>query len=418
MRGHEVEVNDYIELGLTHSIHTSERKSFRACRRRWDWIFRNFYYPTETAKPLEFGVAYHVGMETYYDPQTWDFTKNPELQPVLVELAIAAFADVCEAQKQAYIKLNGGIDYDREEDYKERLELGRGMLHYHLGELAPQIDNFTPVKVEIPFEVPITNPDTGEQLWCKCNSCWIRQERYWQEHAETYALGRSRWKGLPVTYGGRIDALVEDQIGRLWIVDWKTAARLSTDNDVFLLLDDQISSYVWALRSLGLSVTGFIYHEQKKGFPQPPDILSRRYKGRLFSTNKQQTTTLELFIETVAENDPVGYEEGVYEEYIEFLRLSSEENAFYDRKQIHRGDRELYQIHRNIYLEALDMTNQELSIYPNPGRFGCNFCAFRAPCQGKNEQSDYQYTLDTMFERRKYHYWEDKKPSTEGKGGE
>jgi hypothetical protein len=414
-----VEVNDYIELKLTHSIHTSARKSFRACRRRWDWIFNNFYYPTETAKPLEFGVAYHVAMETYYNPETWDFTKNPEIHPVLVELAIAAFADVCAAQRSEYINLNGTIDPERDQDYKERLELGKGMLHYHLGEVAPQIDNFTPIRVEIPFEVPITNPDTGEQLWCKCNTCWQRWMA-WPERPPYYGdehTYKDEWQGLPVTYGGRIDALVEDQLGRLWIVDWKTAARLSADNDVFLLLDDQISSYVWALRSLGLSVAGFIYHEQRKAFPEPPEPLTRRYKGKLFSTNKQQNTTLELFTETVRENDPVGYEEGVYDEFIAFLG-TSEGTGFYDRKQIHRGDRELYQIHRNIYLEALEMTNPELLIYPNPGRFGCNYCAFREPCIEKNEDSDYIYTLTTMYDRRKYHYWEDKKPSTESKGGE
>jgi hypothetical protein len=59
---------------LCHEIHTSERKSFRACRRRWDWLFRGHYYPVETAKPLEFGIAYHKAMEVWYNPDTWTGT--------------------------------------------------------------------------------------------------------------------------------------------------------------------------------------------------------------------------------------------------------------------------------------------------------------------------------------------------------
>lgn len=53
-------VEEMVEKSLTHEIHTSERKSFRGCRRRWDWIFRGNYYPVVTAKPLEFGIAYHL----------------------------------------------------------------------------------------------------------------------------------------------------------------------------------------------------------------------------------------------------------------------------------------------------------------------------------------------------------------------
>lgn len=31
--------DNMIARKLVHEVHTSERRSFRGCRRRWDWIF-------------------------------------------------------------------------------------------------------------------------------------------------------------------------------------------------------------------------------------------------------------------------------------------------------------------------------------------------------------------------------------------
>lgn len=87
-------MEDFIELELVHEIHTSGRRAFRQCRRKWDWAFNKAYYPKRTAKPLEFGVAYHNAMEVYYDPKTWndDPTKR-------IILAIKRFEDTVEKQR-------------------------------------------------------------------------------------------------------------------------------------------------------------------------------------------------------------------------------------------------------------------------------------------------------------------------------
>lgn len=417
-------VNDYIDAGLTHPVHTSERRSFRGCRRRWDWISRQFYYPKVTPRPLEFGVAFHAAMEKYYESYLGLFV-NPDPAASLA-VALAEFKKVVRQQREKYILLNGGIDEVMDEDYKDRVQLGLGMLKHYFSRVAPVTDKgMKPLKVEIKFEVPIVNPYTGKQdLWCKCDWCWRRYLQHMVAHdgKEGYEQpipGYSVWKGLPVTYGGRLDILWQDELGRLWIGDWKTAMRLSglETNDEYLELDDQITSYIWALRYIGIPVVGFIYAEIKKAVPEEPEPLKVIRLGRRFSVSKNINTTLELYKATVMENDPGAYEMGRYDDFLEYLQ----ENApvFHMHHLVDRNQDQCDNAGKNIWMEAKEMTNQDLNIYPSPGRFHCkgmstfSGCAFFDACVGKERGEDYQYTLDTMFEKLTKHYWEDAEPTTD-----
>lgn len=416
-------VQDYIDAKLVHSLHTSESKSFRGCRRRWNWIFREFWYPRVTAKPLEFGTAYHTAMEKFYTPELWDKPRD-----VVTKLAVQEFRKKCREQLFAYCDQNDttpeGVDPEVTKDYEERMALGEGMIQYHAEEVSPVLDDgFIPRKVEIAFEVPIVNPATGEQLYCKCDTCWSRYDGYQKtlypesRQYELFATVRStQWQGLPVTYGGRIDAIFEGVDGRYWVVDWKTAAQLAGDRNEFLLIDDQITRYCWALWSIGIRIAGFIYHEQKKSFPEEPEPMQRRRLGCLYSVSKSQNTNYDLYVKTIQENDNAAYEGGYYDEFLEWLKENG--GVFHQRFVVHRNETELQQAAWNVYKEAVEMTNPDLLIYPNAGRFNCTTCAFRQPCIGQNQGEDFLYTLSTMFDKRRYHYWEDKVPSTESKGNE
>ena len=381
----------------THEVHTSERKSFRGCRRRWAWIFRENYYPRITAKPLEFGVAYHKALEVAYDPARWDYPPD-----VRRDLAIRAFVKTCEEQWKKFTTTPEFqmVNYDEaRQDYEERMALGTGMLRYHFQYIAPEFEKqFEPLAVEVRFQVPITHPDTGEQLYCERLDC--------SQHPGVRA---------PVTFDGRIDLLLKDRYEDLWIDDWKTTARLSTDRDEFLDLDDQVGGYVWAMNMLGRPVRGFLYHEQYKAVPEPPERLTRTYKGRKFSTNKNQATTIELAQKTFMEEDPEAFELGLYDDYLTFLE--NDGRVFHERYQKHRSAGELRQIHWNLYLEARDIVDPNIPLYPNPGRFSCGTCAFRQPCLEKNSEGDYQYALNTLFDKRE-HYWVRVEASTDTKGGE
>lgn len=437
-----LDVNDYIEWDLTHSVHTSERRSFRGCRRRWKWLFREYFYPMSTAKPLEFGVAYHKGMETFYDPRLWGAPRETVLQ-----LAIQTFRTRCKEQLAKYEAWHGPAEKEVLVDYKERMELGEGMLRYHEEKVYPELrENYRPLKVEVSFEVPIQqlNADgtdvIDEYLWCKCVVCWKRFKEHLTKHRfdvfkneagkfislvqmhESPGLGDhgdvfwSRWKGLPVTYGGRIDCVMEALDGTVWIFDWKTAAQLSEDRQEFLELDDQISSYVWALTVLGIDVSGFVYFEQKKAFADEPELMKVTRLGRSFSVSKSLACDAETYTRVVSENDPEAYAAGLYDEFIEWLKEHG--GRFHASYTVYRNDVQIQQTGLNIAKEAAEIVNPNLLIYPNAGRFSCGNCAFKQPCLSMNDGGDYRYALETQFETRKYHYWVDKAPSTESKGGE
>lgn len=415
------EIQWWIDNKLTHQIHTSERRAFRACRRRWDWAYREMYSPFVQAEPLEFGVAFHKAMEIFYEPRTW-------LSQLEVKLALAkvAFRRECEAHMAKYMKIQPDPDVEILKSYKDRIDFGLKMIEYYCGTVSPQYDQrWTPIRVEVGFEVPVE--DNDKQLWCKCDRCWIKFVN-WQRtqypdpvidggglpqasHPDQI-INKSEWKGLPVTYAGRLDMLAQDEHGRYWVVDWKTTSRL-LDEDAeasFLQLDDQILSYVWALSKYGINVAGFVYVEIKKTFPSPPDRLKRPYKGRSFSTDKQHFTTYDIFLNTVQEHDNSAWQMGFYDDYLNWLK--SDGPKFTQRHQIHKNQHEIDQAGKTIALEAIDMIDDP-SVYPMPGRFSCNWCLFKQPCLGVNMGEDFQYTLDTMFEKKTMMYWEQKEASTE-----
>ena len=144
--------------------------------------------------------------------------------------------------------------------------------------------------------------------------------------------------------------------------------------------------------------------------------MKNRYKGRLYSTNKQNAFHYDTYLQTIQENDQLAYEAGGYDEFLDYLQ--GPENRFGQRHEIPRSEAELKNAGETIWLEASDMIDPGLRIYPSPGRFSCRFCSFQGPCISKNRSEDYQYELDSAYDKRQYHYWETKEPSTESKGGE
>lgn len=391
---------------MPHEIHTSERRSFRGCKRRWNWAYREGFVPEQPAKPLEFGIAFHMAMETGYHPDTWKTTTPAQK----AKHAIEVFTEECNRQREQYLRVTNQthLEQAQGDDYAERIELGVGMLNYYWLNIHPKFDDwFEPVYVEIAFEVPIEDPDRpGEILRC------TNSPACGQNHSNDPNDDDSK-----VVYSGRIDALVKDKrYGGYLIWDHKTAAQLAA-NDDFLQLDDQVKGYVWALaKALGLDVRGFIYQEIRKDFPRAPQELKRKMNGRSYSTNKQAPVLYEEFVSFIKLNDGDAYAEGKYDDYIAYLK-SDEAPKFHQRFTVLENENELAETAKNISLEAADMVSAQTRIYPSVGKFTCNSCAFRQPCVSVFQGEDTQYLLDTMYIQTNRRYWMDAKPdSDKGKG--
>jgi hypothetical protein len=368
----------------THEIHTSEMRSFQGCKRRWNWAYREGYVVESSPKPLEFGIAFHVAQEAGYNPETWKKT-TPEQK---LQAAIDAFTAECERQRIEYLRVTHQTKLMEAEgdDYADRIELGIGMLTYYWLQVHPEQDKwFKPVMTEVPFSVPIRNEFNGT-LRCMGGdgSC-----------------GQFHPQGAVVTFNGRIDLIIWDKVnGGYYIWDHKSAVQLAKD-DRILLLDPQMGGYDWAASlELNLDVRGSMYVEYRKAYPMPPAVLKRAYRGRIFSTDKNQATNLELFTKTVAEHDPIAFKEGRYDEYLEFLK-SKDAPEFHRRFTLVKTRKHLRNIGKVIYDIASEMVSPTTPITPHVGRFSCSGCAYYQPCLAMFMGEDHTHSLSTAFKKVK-----------------
>jgi len=396
-------------VDLVHEIHVSELRSYRACRTRWNWLFTEDRQPLVTPTPLEFGVAFHRAMQVLYDPKTWHLDKY-----VLGVRAESAFIEACKEQRANFIRVTDkfGLSDEEEKDYETSLELGIGMIRWYVKNHLPQ-GLFAPVEVEAKFRVPVLDED-GDQLMCKCARCWSKFATYDFANTIGDVTEYEDWFGLPVVYEGRIDALMQDQFGGYWIVDWKTTIRMmSADTsvaEVILETDDQIESYCWALRvMLGLNIRGFMYVELRKDFPKPPTRNKVVRLGCSFSVSKSQGTDFQTFRDTVMAQDPIAYRDGLYNDFLDWLKENG--TRFIEVHKVPKPPQTLDSVGHNIFLQAREMISSP-AIYPSPGRFACSWCAFVSPCIDKRAGRDYQYAIDTMYEV-KPRYYELQEPSTD-----
>lgn len=343
-----------------HIIRTSDRRTYKKCRLQWDWTskIRRDLEPNRIDKNLTFGTAIHAGLEQYYDPRSWHDRQ------VAIGAAHVAF-------DQSLPRPEAEADDEQRDAYKEALKLGHGMLDGYFA-WATEYDRFTPLAVELEFEVPIPAPH-GTSLPAPFGSNG--------EHLF--------YRGEHVMYQGRIDLLVQDEWGAYWICDHKTAGKLE-DTD-FLARDEQCGSYAWAIQEmLGFKINGVLYNELWKQLPHPPKQL----KSGKFSVDKSQNTTLKIFQETVAQH---GQDVVEYADFVEWL--TANEKPYFRRTQVHRSQRELQLLGEQIALEAVDMLNGP-SIYPNPDRFTCGRCAFQAPCLARMDGSDSEWLLKEIAHKR------------------
>lgn len=384
---------------MPHEIHNSERRSFRSCRRRHKFAYIDGYVPIEPEDRLDFGICFHCGMQQFYDPDRWSTTDAEQK----LAFAIEAFLSEAYRQRDLYLETHKltELSPEMQSDYEDKLDLGVGMLDYHAKYVHPKEDTwFRPVAVEIPFEVPLLDPDgLYPDLLLHCTNSPACGQNHSNDPNDDGSL---------VVYSGRVDALCEDDDGDYYIFDWKSAGALSP-SDRFLEQDDQVGGYTWALRvKLNLEIRGFIYAETRKDFPRPPRPLSRSYKGCIFSTSKTQPTILEVFEPYVAQHDPQAYLDGYYDPYLHFLR-SNDATLFSQRFTVIKSDEELENIGASIAEEAADMISNPRP-YPNKSRFHCLNCKYREPCIGMDRGEEISFILKGGFiQTDRRHWMEDKR---------
>lgn len=338
-------------------IRTSDRIAFRRCRRKFDWnyVHRGNLTKDEARGPLWFGTLFHYAMEDYHGHRYFDTPSD----------AFQAAVLACRRTR----------DFRLPNDWEELLELGEGMCGYyqewlrHRDPLVTLEIGGVP-QVEVNFQIPL---EVDQDL-----------------------LARAGFDRC--VYTGTIDRVVLDDEGRIWPVDYKTA---KTIQDSHLDTDPQISAYMWAASKIyNLPVAGFIYQQHRKVVGHEPAFLAG---SKSFSVAKNQVTTHALYKNALEKL--YGTVEKAPNVNVQFLNwLAGQEDQrrdyFIQRDFIERNEAQIANEGIKILMEAYELLDPDLPMYPNPTR-DCSWdCDFQMACIALDSNLDWTHELEVTTTAR------------------
>jgi len=386
-------------------IHTSDRGTFKKCRRKWEWNSpsrRNLMRRVDVfglTIPLWFGSGVHFALEQFYHP----VLRHDPVESFLTWYNIQYHGGIVtqdwiprvldpkpvklEDGKWKVKGLNILLPYEDHSEIEAHRELGEKMLKYYK-DYSRRYDNFEVLATEHDFSVPI---------WDYANDCILKAIDV-REESPNYG------KNLEVHYRGRIDTVWVDEQDKHGIIDHKTTSHVGDDWLKSLDLDEQVTSYNWAAeveaKYYGLpwadkAVDHTIYQALRKTYPKLPTIL----QNGMFSINRQTESvswpTLKRVIE-LGGLQPLIDLDPKYQAYVEYVKEVGDEQ-FIIRKKVRRNRHQLISAGQRIYLEAMDMLS-EPRIYPAmSAEWHCLNCPFRGPCIAMEDGQDAEFMLTNDY---------------------
>jgi len=200
---------------ITHT----RQNSFKTCRRQHHLAYELGLRRIDDARALRMGDAFHGGIE--------QLAKGEALEVA------------CEAVRGKYTRCPALADPT---EYACELETVLRLVCAY--QWRWQGDSLAYVAVELPFQLPLVNPQTGKA---------------------------SRWCNL----GGKMDGVVRLEDGRLAVKESKLLGDdISSDSELWrrMRMDQQISLYMIAARDLGYPVEAVLYDVARKPTIKPNDV--------------------------------------------------------------------------------------------------------------------------------------------------
>jgi hypothetical protein len=340
---------------MPYNVHISDIRNFRSCRRKWDWSsgLRHNLEPVVPYAPFFIGRAIHHCLEWYYGPEHRD-----------VWTSLDHFLD-------NETKIAGNLWTQEQQMWEESVDLVTELLgHYMLWvqvDPSPFNDSFLEfLDLEIPFNVPMYNPDTGEV------DPEIRLE-------------------------GRFDGIVKHKpTGTFWIWECKTTRSIkelvkSFEND------EQAGAYIYAAEQLhDIHIEGVLYNMLRKRAPSHPRILQDGYVSK-----QKGDYTVFSYVADLKKAHPDWPYELLYEHYGSVIAtMSIMDNEFFSRIPVKRSTEEITNLMGNLYWTSKEMVDPNTRVYPIPNFIQCNMCPFRAPCLAMNRNGNYEALLRAEYQKR------------------
>lgn len=340
-----------------YEIHISDVRTFKSCRRKWDWAspLRRNLEPSVPYMPFFSGRAMHYCLEHYYQNST----------PLLHSLGLF----LANERRQM-----GDLWPQEEVKVQEQIDLLVAMLqhyeqwvqHMHVDESKWADENLEFIALETPFSVRIRNPE-----------------------------GRTSNK---IYLAGRMDGVVRVKSDNsVWIWENKTTRSIK-ELTRSLANDPQTGAYIYAARELwDVHPQGVIYNMLRKKAPTQPAVM----QNGLLTRRADIDTTVQAYVAAVKAHHPDWTRETIEEMYGEIIHTLLEKgNTFFARIPIRRTQWEIDNLARDLWTVGLEMTHPRVPLYPNESWLNCNFCPFRAPCLTYNAGGDVEFLLENEFQRR------------------
>jgi hypothetical protein len=328
---------------------TSDLRSFKRCRRAWDFgsPSRHNLAPKGPLHPFELDSAIRSALAVYYYPGMWTWPRA-----VVEPLALNKYSESMTLQFGRH-KERFGVSDEDQQLFDEMHPVGETMVRRYL-EWAPSVDWVDAVRVDTDFRVNPPHPDRPE---------------------DGLVHG-----GHAVQYAGRIDLLAVEQAEWrreeadddtvYWIVHHRVAGESWADL-ADLLIDDRASSSLWAGQDAArVRIAGVVYNELRAGVDLPVRVLSDPSVMDVRSGEVDPVIEAELAARLADE------------------RIRRQTSQWCRRTWIAA---EPWQIHNHQQRDSeviSEMLSPGLPVYPSPSVQNCAHCVFRAPCMAMNRGED------------------------------
>ena len=320
---------------MQETLTNSELATYQDCPKKWDFKFRQMLDPIKDSKngPLFFGSSLHKGLEIFFNES--------------IDKAVIYITETYDAA----IK-----EYENDEAVVEELKEHKNMLTQMLAMYAPIADYDGKIKV-------------------------VNVEK-----EGVVRIGNINKR--PLDYRFKLDQLVRYN-GSFWIREYKSAQRIDNGYIENLMLDNQVSRYIYAAeKAFGIKIDGIIYEIFLKAVPEKPQILKSGKLSKYLTAN----ITYETYLQAIKENNLPE------EEYNEQLTLLKEKgNPFFRREFVMRNADDRKQTEKDLLILSKVLRSKEIPIYKCPSR-DCGWkCAFRDLCIEDNEGTRGMYKIREAY---------------------
>jgi hypothetical protein len=310
-------------------LSTSSKTTFQTCRQKW--LLYKLFTPKVEKNYFKYGTLWHYALEIFYSNQ------DEKLIEEAVNREIEDYKNNNLVMEEEVTELNNQLDT-------------LSILYKFYKEWAKERDNFKVIDVE---KEDILEIDGTE----------IRV---------------------------RLDAIVEDEMGGLWVLEHKTAKQFDEEK---YEIDQQVSMYTYVAQKIyGKKFEGVIINLSKKGVKPETELPRLKNGGLSKDKNKYKKIPYPILEKIVREEGLEGFDE--------MLNQMKNDNYFFKRVYVKRTEEEL-----DLWLEQMKEFIKEYkntdSYLPNPNWTCHNMCQFYDVCKMYLKGRDHKDLLNSLYDLRK-----------------